>query len=1728
MASATPTPESIANAQAIMARRATNMDPTEVRKEFNANKTKLKLDVTKASSFGKKMKTFSSDAEKGILQDLQKINIAMFVSEASQGVGPAVWEGKMKLSDAVPFVNTMSAIHQRYESFLGDAMQGLQSGFKGPLQALLEETQTPLDMVNGVIQDGTKLRVAVRVMCELYLQGLVTAPKFFVGLVTQIATTLTKPNAHITVNILQLLIVILRAVGFELTNLGFPGVGAITLAYNEEGVVADSIVKEGKKSGLDAKIANTSGFSHIEPVSQTVRDEASAKLAGRRVEPYPSTMMAPQPDRDEFVKRVTAIADISVEFCNKLRNDVETKWRQLCEMTELQGEIAAEKRKLFGDYKRQTELFIVLTENLTAMMGLPPPKPIDLLGALKNSQVDQSVVLVASSMADFFNVRNAEAVNHYDTEEQREFYEMLMEIDELVPEGITTALVPKPSDPRAKRSGNEEEDEYDDYDQEENPKDPSEVVEDEAAVPIQLAANNSRITATYETINEHLATLLNIASAEAADQWVTKFLVESTKYFAIASNPLAGPQLYFNACRRKLQKALRSLGRCMDDTIPMVARVVATLSKRIDGLGDSISKKIEGELRFAIKKFSPTAYIRKTSMTRYLCELVKFRIAPPIAPINLFNLALKEIENPHSVQLILIMIAHVTSFLLRGGVTRVKAEQYLKELKEVVATRGASIGAGEDVLIQQALNELKESMTADRSRVRVVVQRERSPLEQYFRYLLFTELTESTVESVCKSVRKFPWARSCEQGTTPSPDTKTRGPTDTANSETHYEMIMRVLRKAHQCRWDRLHLLSEVVADTCDVYPEVGVSLVDCILEDIRTDLTVVSSAHHQALRHLAIQSMKLKAAQALANGAGDEAVAAIMDADGQQNSKSSLAKHLARMAEPTRSASGLYSQVAARSNQKMLVDLKYLAELFNEQVVTFRSISYVLAQLALFYPNPEGNNNSSVPGLASPLLGGLSAATSGSSSVLLSEQQRSRLSKGTGQGAQLFNYFVTHSNPVDYSRIRFICGFLDSFIPYVSVGTHSGSTIGPSEKIVLERFLARFFLLVHSKAKPFPMDLDYKLAETMKLVSDTLYPYPNGYEHLSSLSKASSHKAITTLSEVPKSELDTFNRHLDDQVVVVLDKLYNNKEWKKMSSSERRAARTKASKEILTEGNYSKFPKNKLENGVPYSLIGRLVLEDREQSRSSGKKELEEEKDEVTEAGTEIKETPLLSRTFYFPRSRTEAEAHLEYLLFAVKKASSARDAPGLIALRKIPVEPPMPKGQTLPKKKKRYHEDIRTLAISAIPHAPLSAVARYADWFELLCNSLVAAATTNSGAIFPVIGRGDTVSSSSLQQPSLETVNNENDEEGSSATATPTVPKKTGKTRATPVEGKGANTVSRRRGGQADSVEENDENADDNEEDQEARKRFSSENDSDEDEDEEGKADANNNSVGPAADETASSSDDDDEEEVDDRHASSDEEDDRGPAFGPQAFGLRLGNKPREAAPSMVGKDNSNQANQFSAAFNSPSATKHHHHARPEDAQVDRLMHQMLLESTGKAYTRQMVMDQRLEQRLSDGFFRKAIDNLNATESASKATNTAPPMLFKKRDPAAAASSSATAPDPSTPSSATGPQRQQFAVLRRNNKGNAEAKPLFVPATSDFAQRVEETIEEGKKEREAANRATLMLSRQQDAERGEEMRQKQLRLAAEAAARSPAAPAASVTDARLDSIRFTTNKRR
>ena len=121
--------------------------------------------IKKNTTVIKKLRTITAENKASMLQDLSKVNVSKYVTEAAT----ACVEGKMKSSDVNAAVEIISCMHQTYGDFAAPLIETLSAYVLPPKpEKLLKMAEGEVEALPSPLQRRTKLRLFM----ELYLVGV--------------------------------------------------------------------------------------------------------------------------------------------------------------------------------------------------------------------------------------------------------------------------------------------------------------------------------------------------------------------------------------------------------------------------------------------------------------------------------------------------------------------------------------------------------------------------------------------------------------------------------------------------------------------------------------------------------------------------------------------------------------------------------------------------------------------------------------------------------------------------------------------------------------------------------------------------------------------------------------------------------------------------------------------------------------------------------------------------------------------------------------------------------------------------------------------------------------------------------------------------------------------------------------------------------------------------------------------------------------------------------------------------------------------------------------------------------------------------------------------------------------------------------------------------------------------------------------------------------------------
>lgn len=211
---------------------------------------------------------------------------------------------------------------------------------------------------------------------------------------------------------------------------------------------------------------------------------------------------------------------------------------------------------------------------------------------------------------------------------------------------------------------------------------------------------------------------------------------------------------YLNSkgARKKLVEALVSVPRFRTDLVSTYSRIIATLCRVLPKaeIAEPVSaylwRHFYGQLKSKTQDYLET----KIKTVRYICEMVKFGLNPPMTIFKMLKLLFKDFTN-HNIELIAAIFETCGRYLYLTPYTHDRLEESLNTMLRL--RRQQHVNARHQSLLEVAYFSVKPPERASKEK-KVLTN-----LQKYARYLILEKLNTSNVnvDNVIKSLRRLPW-----------------------------------------------------------------------------------------------------------------------------------------------------------------------------------------------------------------------------------------------------------------------------------------------------------------------------------------------------------------------------------------------------------------------------------------------------------------------------------------------------------------------------------------------------------------------------------------------------------------------------------------------------------------------------------------------------------------------------------------------------------------------------------------------------------------------------------------------------------------------------------------------------------------------------------------------------------------------------------------------------------
>nr|CAI5856685.1 unnamed protein product [Callosobruchus analis] len=311
------------------------------------------------------------------------------------------------------------------------------------------------------------------------------------------------------------------------------------------------------------------------------------------------------------------------------------------------------------------------------------------------------------------------------------------------------------------------------------------VVEEENEDPTASTASNKIVLEAF------LNNLPNCVNREMIDNAAIDFLVT----------------LNNKHNRRKLVRALFGVNRTRLDLLPFYARFVAILHPALPEVGAELCQMLRQDFKYHVRKKDQINIESKIKVVRFIGELVKFKLYSKIEALYCLKVLLHDFSH-HHIEMVCNLLEVCGRFLYCSPDSHQRTKVYLEQMM-----RKKSVMALDSRYVTQIENAY---YYVNPPEMVSVAKKERPPMHQFIRKILFQDLQKNNTEKIMRLMRKLDW-----------------------NNPEISAYAIKCLTAVHNLKYFNIRCLANLLAGLVAYQEEVGTKVVDGVLEDIRLGMEV-------------------------------------------------------------------------------------------------------------------------------------------------------------------------------------------------------------------------------------------------------------------------------------------------------------------------------------------------------------------------------------------------------------------------------------------------------------------------------------------------------------------------------------------------------------------------------------------------------------------------------------------------------------------------------------------------------------------------------------------------------------------------------------------------------------------------------------------------------------------------------------------------------------------------
>ncbi|KAH3763773.1 regulator of nonsense transcripts UPF2 [Pelomyxa schiedti] len=744
--------------------------------------------VKRNTAYIKKLRSITEDQRDSLLAEVKSLNLTKYVSEAVI----AITEGKFaKQGDFSTTIKICSVCHSRYAEFTPLLIQALTKHFQENSYKPVVPPQPPDP------QKQMRQRIALRLLCELYINGFFIDPSPIVSILRELVKgDEPTPTTEGFFN-LPIIVGFVRSVGEDILGI-VPKLRRQTFEQLKEAVGQETAI------GVITKVKKF--FSIPNPDEDPIWAILSLPNPSEALTTKTDMITTPEQQKLFFTLMEGYFFKVS-DYLLAQHKQLQEKEKENHTIMETRGELSAAQVAIYDQLRKNYEKLLSNTTMLSDMLDLAMPQ-------LESGNVTR----VADSADKSAKKDDLSEQPLWDDEDTRSFYESLPKVSAWL---ATTPPEEPPKDekPATKSSSTTSTTSTTSATPAvSNPPQTTVPASSESETPKE----KPKVKKGEETKTDDKAAGFPLAQLSPCDKWLIQLPMCISRDLIDKASEDFFTHYNTKLNRKKLLGTLFHVPRTQLELLPYYSRLTATLSQEIKEIGPKLCSMLEEEFKELVSRKDQINIETKIRNIRFLGELTKFKVCPRELIFACFQACLNDFSH-HNIDVACNLLETCGRFLYRSPETHVRTKNMLEVMMRLKNVK--NLDSRMNTMIE---NAFYTSVPPERS---LHTSKNRTPMQNYIRFLIFDCLSVKTVKHVLKQMRKLHW-------------------------DEQEDYMVKCLLNVHKGKFVSIPLLASLISGIAVHHDTLGVKVVDSLCEEIRVGLERNDySAQQRRIMHVKLLS---------------------------------------------------------------------------------------------------------------------------------------------------------------------------------------------------------------------------------------------------------------------------------------------------------------------------------------------------------------------------------------------------------------------------------------------------------------------------------------------------------------------------------------------------------------------------------------------------------------------------------------------------------------------------------------------------------------------------------------------------------------------------------------------------------------------------------------------------------------------------------------------------------